>query len=102
MKTLKSLILIAILCAAWPGEAVTLKPRKPKTTLTVSLDYWVRFKTVDANGLAEFWATPPFKITLDELPGQWFWWSETAENYYGAIETGVPNKHPGRVWRVKG
>jgi len=96
MKKKLSLCILAVLLVwAWPGEAAV-----KSTSLRVAVEPWVRFKTVDASGMAEFWATRPFKVKADGSDF-WFWWSETAEAYYGSVETGVPNRHPNKVWRVK-
>jgi len=93
---MKKMLLCALLIAS-----LTLAAQAAKvTTLKIAVADWVRFKTVDSNGLAEFWATPPYKITVDG-GSFWFYWSETADHYYDAVDTGVPNKHPQKVWRVK-
>ncbi len=86
---MKKLLLILFTTAALTAGTILIRVKTPD---------WAVYKTVDENGLVEFWATKPYLLCVDaedgsEVTGEpIFWWSDDVEagGLYESIETDVP------------
>ncbi len=68
------------------------------TLIRIKVPDWAAYRTIDENGLVEFWPTKPYLLCVDAEDGSEtigepiFWWSDELEagGLYESIDTGVP------------